>query len=718
MNHLSELLKKIKEENFDLDIDKIEKAYLVASKAHEWKKRENWADYITHPIGVAIIVLDLKPDTATIVSALLHDTLEDTNLKKEEIEEEFWKDVANIVDWLTKVAKVESIWFERQVNSLRKMFISMAQDLRVVFIKLADRLHNLQTIEHLSSIDKRQKIAKETLEIYAPIAQRLGIYKLKQPLEEISFKILENENYESISKQLAKFDISYIEKVKKNVSIVLHNEWCTHFKLLWRIKEHYSIHKKMQRKRETNIREIYDIFALRIIVDNLEDCYKVLWIIHKNWTPMTERFKDYLAIPKINWYRSLHTVVTWIWKQSWWIFRPVEIQIRTKEMHAEAEYWAASHWSYKEQNVNDFNKTYQNFISSLSSLQQDIEDHSEFLNQIQLDALNKRIFVLTPNWEIKDLPEWATPIDFAFSVHTTLWLTCTWAMINNKHTSLSTHLQNWDIVKIISRKNWNPNPQWLNIVKTSHAKQAIKKWLEKLNEESLIQKWKDLLNEQLKRFWKNPLDSNLSILQTYEWNNLTKKDRINLLANIWNWKIGPYSIIKANVLPLDNLTTKIKKGYVTKDKNEENNDLVLVEWELKKNMRIAKKCCNPESWDKIFAYVTRWSWFSIHKKNCSFARSADKTRFLLASWISDEKEFFWILNISFTEHVWIIANIMSTLENFNIEINNINFSKKISWLSEIKIEIHFPEFKKISYAIDEIKNINWIQKVIILNIEK
>lgn len=725
MSHLDTLLAKIKEDNLDLDISLIEKAYEIASKAHEWKKREDWNDYITHPVEVAKIVLDLQPDTAMIVSAILHDTLEDTDLKKEEIEKEFWTDVANIVDWLTKVAKVESVWFERQVTSLRKMFIAMAQDLRVVFIKLADRLHNLQTIEHLAS-DKQKRIARETLEIYAPIAQRLGIYRLKTPLEEIAFRILQREDYDNISKQLAKFDISYIENVKKNVATVLHWEWCVDFKLLWRIKENYSIYKKMRRKKETDIRNIYDIFALRIIVDSIEDCYKVLWIIHKHWTPITERFKDYIAIPKTNWYRSLHTVVTWIWKQAWWVFRPVEIQIRTKEMHAEAEYWAAAHWSYKEWTSTEMNERYKNFISSLASLQQEIVDHSEFLNQIQLDALNKRIFVLTPNGEIKDLPEWATPLDFAFSVHTDLWLNCVWALINNKHASLSTPLQNWDIVKIVSRKNATPNPQWLNIVKTTHAKQSIKKWLEKQNEESLIQKWKDLLNEQLKKFWKNALDTNLSILQKYEWNNLTKKDRIKLLENIWNWKVSPYAVIKANVLSdtdISSLAANIKKISTTskdtwtKDLWENKNN-ILIEWEIKNNIRIAKNCCNPQSWDKITAYVTRWSWFSIHKKNCSFARAADKARFLRAAWLSDIKEFFGILSISFDDTISNVYKILSLFEKFEISIDNMDLQKPVVWFSEIKISISFSEFYKVSSLIDEIKNLDWIYDVNTLKIEE
>lgn len=724
MSYLDKLIGRIEEEKLtNLDLEKIKRAYYFAEKAHEWQNRKNREPYISHLVEVAIILLDLKPDTFTIVSAILHDIIDNTSVTEKDIEREFWYDVWKIVSWLTKVAKVELIWGERQVTALRKMFIAMASDLRVVLIKLADRLHNLKTIS-FSTKEKQRFIAKETLEIYAPISERLGIFKLKTPLEDISFSILEPDIYSKIETQVFKIKSDFISKVSKKISDVLQLWDFINFEISWRIKWKYSIYKKMTKKWVDDIYDLYDIFAIRIIVNSIEDCYRALWIIHKNWTPLSHRFKDYIATPKPNWYRSLHSVVIWIWKELEDDFRPVEIQIRTKEMHLEAEFWIASHWSYKEWIKLD---TLSGFISNLVSLEKDIEDHSEFLNQIQVDALNKRIFVLTPQWDIKDLPEWATPIDFAFSIHGDLWLECVWTQVNNRSVSLFTPLKNWDTVKILTRKWAKPNPSWLPWVKTNQAKTAIKKWLNEQNLDSIFKDWKKMINDCLLKFWREKLDNNFSILKNYNWWKLSKKERVVLIENVWKGILLPIKAIEHIVV--ETRKTNFDDLYRGKDpelyskKTSSKGDLmkadILIEWELNKNAKIVDNCCNPWPWDEIIWYVTRWTYIWVHKKFCPFISSADHSRFLKASWSTDPIEYTARAKVVFKKEDWILSWILKLLDIEWLNFDRIEYTNNLSPIEDVvEISVSFRDLNLFSIAVDEIKGFKWVIDFKMISLEQ
>lgn len=706
MKYYNDLLERIRLTNANLDLDVIERAFKMAYKAHEGVLRVDTQEYITHPVEVAKILLDFKPDTCMIASALLHDTIEDTNITKEDIESEFGSEIANIVEGLTKISKVEMIWFERQVSSLRKMFISMAQDIRVVFIKLADRLHNMQTIKKMSR-DKQIRISQETLEIYAPIAVRLWIYKIKIPLESLAFQILYENEYNSINKQLARYDKSYIEWIIKLIETNLKNENIQEFRLSGRIKDEYSIYKKMKRKNEDNIDNIYDVFAIRIIVPTVEECYRVLGVIHKYWTPIQNRFKDYISIPKVNKYKSLHTTVTWIWKLIKWEFKPVEIQIRTQQMHIEAELWAASHWSYKEWETQWVDPKYLDFIKTLSEIEKNIEDHSEFLNQIQRDILHKRIFVLTPKWEILDLPAWATSLDFAFSIHSDVWLRCIWAQVNNKQVGLDNQLENWDVVRIITRKDANPSPSWLSITKTSWAKQKIRRWLDLQNSEESLRQWKKLFNEVLAKFWRKLLDSNLSIFRNYWGSILTIKERERKVQEIWSWKLSPLFALKNTVFPIKEKATYEPKPEIITNKEPESKP-VRIEWDLNENVAIAKNCCNPSTVDKIVWYVTRWGKISVHKVDCSFIVWADIKRLLRASWDWDQAYLTWCITINFGQGK-IINKIIALFEDNDFEIKAISCEKDIVHRYKLKIKVGFIDLAILSAILEKLKSIKGVK---------
>lgn len=714
MKYLDSLIEKIKILNLEkkIDLKEVEKAYYFAEKAHEWQKRDSWEDYIFHPVEVAKIVLDLKPETETVISAILHDVVEDTIFSIEEIEREFWKTVAEIVSWLTKVSKIDLSWDDRKIESLRKMFIAMAKDLRVVFIKLSDRYHNLSTISSLSR-ERQERIAKETLDIYVPVAERLGIYKMKTPLEDLCFEILEKDIFLKINEQIWRLWNNFMESSETRISEIIKWKNFKNFEISWRIKWIYSIYKKILSKKTEDISEIYDIFAIRVIVDSIEDCYRILWIIHKYYRPLSHRFKDYIATPKPNWYRSLHTVVIWLWKEFDNEVRPVEIQIRTKEMHFEAEYWVASHWSYKEWLKRD---NQSRFIKNLIDLESEIEDNDEFLRNIHIDVLNERIFVLTPSWEIKDLPKWATALDFAFGVHSDIWLRCIWAQVNWKWVALNKLLRNWDTVKINTRNEWKPNPLWLTFVKTARAKSEIKKWLSDQNRDAILEEWIKLLNNAFLKLWKPKLDKNYSILKEFRWKKLNKWEREDLVEKVWRWSISTIDIVK-EVISSKYLISEKKEDKTEKEKNSKTK-WIYFKWWGWSNYKIMETCCNPQEWDEILWYVWRWSSIWVHKKDCSFIKWADYKRFIKWYWEWWPVEYSADLEIEF---LWLADNSWDIFDLFKIrwvsisrifyeEDLNPKFQKLIIW-------VYFTNLNNFSILIEKINELDFIQDVFVKNLK-
>lgn len=709
MDYFEKLSGKIVEKNIkNLDLEKIKNSYIFCEKAYNWKKSSNWKSFIFHSTEVAILLLDLKPDTSTIISVFIYDTMRFANISLADIKNNFWRDIWKITSSLLKVSKVDWISNENQSNYLCKMFIAIASDLRVVLIKLANRLYRLKNIKNFP--EKEQKItAKESLEIYAPVAERLGIFSLKTKIEDFSFKILHPKIYSKINSQVVEIEHNFIWKILDKLSLTLDKEGFKNFELSWRTKWKYSIYKKMLKKWVDDIYDLYDILAIRIFVDSIEDCYKLLWVVHKNWKPIPNRFKDYIAIAKDNWYRSLHTVVIWMWEDSENNFRPVEVQIRTKKMHFEAEYWVASHWSYKEW-VKPW--TSNSFIENIISLESEIENSSEFLNQIQIDSLSERIFVLTPNWEIKNLPIWANPIDFAFSIHRDIWLKCIWAKVNNKNVPLFTSLNNGDTVKIITREWASPSHSRVSSVKTNQAKNCIKKWINDQDNDSIFKNWQALINKSLKKFWKEELDPNLSILKNFRDWKLNKRNRVELVEKVWKWSLLAIETIK-HIIVLDKkkkITPEEREKYEElKRKKEYENIEVLIEWEPNHNVKLLKNCCDPVPWDKIIWYVTRWLHIWIHKKNCPFIFWAKNERFLRASRSIDNVEYLAKVKIIFDKKYLDLELIFHSLNTKDFSIDEIEYKKTSKLdINEVYLSISFQDLNLFSIKSDQIKKIKWI----------
>jgi len=471
---INQIVNKFKENNPKVDTTMLELAFEFAQKAHLSQKRKNGEPYIQHCLHTAFVLAQIKADLDTVIAGMLHDIPEDTEYTLSDIEKNFGKEVANLVEGITKLSKIKYRGIERYRESLRKMFLAMARDLRVILIKFADRLHNLRTLESLSP-EKRLRIAQETLEIYAPIAGLLGIWRLKWQMEDICFKFLYPEDYKKLEYKYEvekKFEHNqYIQKVK-NVLNTKIKETNINYEISSRFKHLYSIWQKMQ-KRDRKFDEIYDVFAMRIIVSNVADCYKVLGIIHSLWKPKPGRFKDYIAVPKPNGYRSLHTT----------IFGPegkaFEFQIRTQEMDDEAKYGISAHWYYKnKQSAERELRKHPIWIKEVLKIQRETENTHDFIKQIKFDVFRDRIFVFTPKGDVFDLPEGATPIDFAYAVHTDIGNQAVGALVNDKIAALDQPLKNGDLVEIITeKKRKGPNRDWLKFVKTTTARNKIKQHL-------------------------------------------------------------------------------------------------------------------------------------------------------------------------------------------------------------------------------------------------
>ena len=473
---LANLKNKIKSYSAD-DIALIERAFEFAEKVHKNEKRKSGEPYINHPLSIAGNLADLKLDAATIAAALLHDTAEETGISIEDIKKEFGDDVAFLVDGVTKLGKLKYRGLERMAESLRKMFFAIAEDIRVVLIKLYDRLHNMETLKALPP-EKQKRIALETLEIYAPLADRLGFGELKARLEDLSFPYIYPDDHAAVTK-LAKAQMadraSYIEHIRPVISQKLRDDGITILDIHARAKHYYSLWRKLL-KFDMDMDQIYDLIALRIIVPTIEDCYHALGIVHANWKPLPAKIKDYIAMPKPNGYRSLHTTV---FADSG---RVVEIQIRTPEMHEEAERGIAAHWAYSEHKKSkDYRRQVAlsasqhqlSWINQLRDWQKDVSDTGEFLESLKIDFFKNRIFCLTPKGDAIDLPEGATAVDFAYHVHSQIGNAAAGARVNGKMVSLNHELSNGDVVEIITQKNKKPNPDWLSFVKTSMARKHI-----------------------------------------------------------------------------------------------------------------------------------------------------------------------------------------------------------------------------------------------------
>lgn len=662
----------------EADLSLLDKAYALAQEAHQGQHRVSGENYIQHPLGVALILAELQLDVVTIAAGLLHDVVEDTTVTLTDLEKQFGQEMAMLVDGVTKLSRIAyKSKEEQQSENYRKMFLAMAKDIRVVLIKLADRLHNMRTLKYMPR-EKQREIAQETLEIFAPLAHRLGISRIKWELEDLAFRYLEPEKYYELGEKVKQkrrereelVNRAMAELDKRLKAMGLQGE------IQGRPKHFYSIYRKMQRDHK-KLSEIYDLQAIRVIVDSVRDCYAVLGVVHALWKPLPGRFKDYIATPKSNMYQSLHTTVVGPQGQ------PLEIQIRTWEMHRTSEYGIAAHWRYKEGRTTD--KEFDQKLSWLRQLlewQQDLRDAREFVEALKLDIFADEVFVFTPKGDVIDLPAGSTPIDFAYRIHTDVGHRCVGARVNSRLVPLEYKLVNGDIVEIITAKQGSPSRDWLNIVGSSETRTKIRQWFKKEKREENIAKGREMLEKESKRLG-------------YDSHELLKEDRLQDVAKRMNFG-GMDDMLAAlgyGGLPLHTAVIKLVEAYKKEIKVHTPPDVsqllselkprgsatraghgILVEGEAGVMVRLAK-CCNPVPGDIIVGYITRGRGVSVHRADCPnvLNNPAEYERMVAVNWDITPGETFKVpVEISAVDRAGLLSDIMMAVSEGKTSIKSIN----------------------------------------------
>ncbi len=688
MESKQEFLKGLQEINPSYDIELIEKAYDLAGKMHQGQLRKSGEPYLIHPVAVAKILAELGMDDQAIVAGLLHDVVEDTDYTTEQLREDFGDDIELLVDGVTKLGslKYESKE-ERQAENLRKMFLAMSKDIRVLIIKLADRLHNLRTINYMTQ-DKIQEKCKETLEIYAPLAARLGIYTIKFELEDIALKYTDPEAYYNLVEQVAakksqreEVIQTVIEEIKDGLS-----DLNLHYDIMGRSKHFYSIYRKMKMQNK-QIDEIFDLTAVRIIVDSIKDCYAVLGIVHTLWKPIPGKFKDYIAMPKPNMYQSLHTTV--IGDNG----DPFEIQIRTYDMHKIAEYGIAAHWKYKE----GINKNNENEEVKLAWLRQtlewqkDMNDPKEFMETLKMDLFASQVYVFTPQGEVVELPAGSTPLDFAFKIHSAVGYKCVGAKVNGKIVPIDTTLKNGNIVEIITSNNSSgPSTDWLKIAKSSSARNKIRQWIKKENQSDSVEKGKEMLEKYVRKkgYDSKEVLKNSYITRAYKQLNLTSADEMFAQLAAGGAFIGRVAAVLFGYYNDDKHLEEQKDASVeitaaaindkAKKAQRGKKDMsgIVVKGVDNLMIRVAK-CCNPVPGDDIIGFITKGRGISVHRADCANVLAMpeeERSRFIEVEWDQTklDKSYSADISIIADDRKGLLSDISRICDDMDVNITGVN----------------------------------------------
>lgn len=633
MVRLDDILEKILSYNTDADLDLVRKAYVFSAKVHQGQVRLSGEPYLTHPMEVAFILAHLRMDVPTIVTGLLHDTLEDTLTTVDELRSVFGDEVASMVDGVTKIGKISfRTSEERQAESFRKMLLAMARDIRVILVKLADRLHNMRTLDHQPEAAQR-RIAQETQDIFAPLANRLGISWIKSELEDLAFRYLKPEEFYALVAKVAmrkKERERYIKDVKKSLQDKL-SEHGIEGDIAGRSKHLYSIHLKMERQ-GIDFDQVFDLIAFRVIVDSVRDCYAVLGIIHSAWKPIPGRFKDYLAMPKANMYQSLHTTVIGPFGER------MEVQIRTADMHRVAEEGIAAHWKYKEGKAasavrgRDDNRF--GWLRQMLEWQRELKDSKEFMDSVRVDLFPEEVYVFTPNGDVKELPKGASPIDFAYSVHTDVGHRCVGAKINGKLVPLKTTLNNGDIVEVVTSPNQTPSKDWLKFVQTSKARNRIRQWIKTQQREKSIELGKDLLEKELRKYGLSLKRALASDGLPAALDELGFRAVDDLLAALGYGKV-PLGQVLNRLVPQEKLKAEPAKkgriGQVLERIRKKPSSAIKIHGVEDIMVRFAK-CCNPLAGDPIAGFITRGRGVTIHTADCPHVLEGDPERRIEVEW--------------------------------------------------------------------------------------
>jgi GTP pyrophosphokinase len=711
---IEQLLEKAARYLSEEDLKKVEKAYRFAKQAHEGQFRKSGEPYIHHPVAVAEILVDLHMDATTLMAAMLHDVVEDTGVTLDTLKEEFGETVTQLVDGVTKL-KIRMNYKsteEHQAENHRKMFVAMAQDFRVILIKLADRLHNMRTLKHLPE-EKQRRIANETLEIFAPLAHRLGISRIKWELEDTALRYLNPQQYYRIVNLMRKKRAEreqYIEQVVKTIRERL-EQTGIEAEISGRPKHIYSIYKKMVTQHK-QFNEIYDLLAVRVIVDTIRDCYAVLGIIHTIWKPMPGRFKDYIAMPKTNMYQSLHTTV--IGPKG----EPIEVQIRTKEMHQTAEYGIAAHWAYKEGQSfqpGSFEDKLK-WFREIMELQQEAKDAKEFMENLKMDLFSDSVFVFTPKGDVIELPAGSVPLDFAYRIHTEVGNKCIGAKVNGKIVPLDHKLKTGDIVEILTSKHsYGPSQDWLKIVKSSHARNKIRSWFKKQRREESVAKGQEMIEALLKKHDFNPSE-------------VLTAERLKETAAKFNFQDDEdmYAAVGYGGISTAQVVNKLTEGL----KQEE--DAAPVVLPEVKNMptqrrKVAQgvrvkgvdnllvrlsRCCNPVPGDEIIGFVTRGRGVSVHRKDCPNIQSVEPERMIGVEWEGEGEQSYHVdIEISGLDRRGLLHEVLQAVSETKTHLTAVSGKADRHGMATIHMTLLIRNIHHLQSVVERVKRIRDIYSV-------
>ena len=707
---LDQLLDRIRSYAADADIGLVRKAHEFSAKAHQGQLRRSGEPYLQHPIAVAGVLTSLKADVVAIVAALLHDTLEDTVATPEELEREFGKDVVHLVDGVTKIGKITfRSYEEKQAENFRKMVLSMADDIRVVLIKLADRLHNMRTLEHLGAA-KREEIAQETLEIYAPLANRLGIGWIKNELEDLCLKHLKPEVYESLRVLVAKRDEDrqqYIDEVSQLVKKAMQENGLAG-QVYGRPKHLYGIYQKMN-KQSITFEEVYDLTALRIVIDTKMNCYAVLGVIHSVWRPVPGRFKDYIAIPKSNLYQSLHTTVVGPKGEH------VEFQIRTEEMHRIAEHGIAAHWKYKEQGqVADRDSKAFGWLHQFVEWHEDLTDNRQFMDSVKLDLFHDVVYVFTPKGIVKELPRGSTPVDFAFAIHTQVGDHCVGAKVDGKIVPLKYQLTSGDTVEILTSPTQSPHKDWLKFVRTSRAKTKIKHWIKLEEQKRSIEIGRRLLESEFRRQGMAParMFKSAELLDAARQLGFDSTDELAAAVGFGHMAtsqvIGkltaPSSAAQAPATAQERPAARKAVGGKSDDTG------VQVKGSRDLLMQLSR-CCHPVPGDRILGYITRGRGLTIHAVDCPNleALDYDKERLVEVEWDTATPSTHSVkMSIVAVDKTGVLANVSSAIAECHANISRAEIATREDQKAVLDFVVEVSDTRHLEQVLKAVERVDGV----------
>lgn len=719
---IQDIIAKRKEHSRKVDQKLIQKAYKYAVEHHGDQRRKSGEPYIIHPLNVAYILADIGLDESTICAALLHDVVEDTDATEDDIKREFGEEISDMVAGVTKLGKIAFATVEeQQAEDYRKMFLAMGKDIRVILIKLSDRLHNMRTLKHLKR-DRQIAISKETMELYAPLANRLGLYSIKWELEDLAFKYLYPEEYHELVEGINKKReerLKFIEKIMDDIRVQLKKQKIE-AEVTGRAKHLYSIYRKMKRDNKT-LDQIYDLFALRILVTSVKDCYAALGVVHDLYSPMPGRFKDYIAVPKPNMYQSIHT--TLLGEKG----TPFEVQIRTWEMHRIAEFGIAAHWAYKEASYFGKKQAVKVEEDKLAWLretlewQKDMQDPQEFLETLKTELFEDEVYVFTPKGAIKVLPSGSTPIDFAYNIHAEIGHHMTGCKINSKMMPILTPLKTGDIVEIITSDNSKgPSRDWLKFVKSSSAKNKIKSWFKKEQKAENIEKGKDLIEKELKRIGVSHSDLFKPEYLEPMLNKYKYKDLDEMYAAIG---FGANSSVKVIARMLqeyrkehqeENIEEKIQELAIAKTKKPKPSNAGIIVKGIDNCLVKLSKCCNPLPGDEIVGYITKGRGVSVHRKDCTNIGEllSEENRLIDVEWYEEEKASYKAdIEVCSNDRTGLLLDILKEIGTTKAKIEGVNTKITKEKIAIIDITLEVENLAELNKAIKAIRKVNSVYEV-------